>query len=102
MAKSPSHKEKGLVIVRRTLAVAVAVLFIALVPAAGWTRSRPQTTPSPSKDSLMAKVLRLRAGGLVVAVEPLRDAGPAGWTAPQDEVLNFEVLGHSARSGSSV
>jgi hypothetical protein len=59
----------------------------------------PTTEPSPTDRGAIREVMRLRQGGLIAAVERLRDAGPAGWTAPSDEALNFELLGHSDLGG---
>jgi hypothetical protein len=86
---------------RRALGVAVAALAALLLVANGSAGS-PQPPASPGKPpehGLTASIERLRGGGIVAAVERLRAAGPAGWTAPQDEVLNFEVLGHHDLGG---
>ncbi len=85
----------------RALGVAVAAFAALLLVANGSAGSpEPSAPPGESPDhGLAVSIERLRSGGIVAAVERLRAAGPAGWTAPQDEVRNFEVLGHHDLGG---
>jgi hypothetical protein len=93
----PTARREGML---RRLGITVATLGLLLVSAGSVESARfadPGHTPSPQ--NLIAKVMRLRAGGIVAAVEPLRDAGPAGWTAPDNIARNFTVLGHHDLGG---
>jgi hypothetical protein len=71
---------------RRPLLLAALAMAALGVPAVG---AQPDPDPAPPATRT----------GMLAAVDRLRAAGPAHWTAPEDEVLNFEVLGHHDLGG---
>jgi hypothetical protein len=72
---------------RRSAAVGLSLALLLGLP--GTAGPGPDPTPSPP---------RVRTG-LLAAVDRLRAAGPSFWTAPDDEAVDFEVLGHHDLGG---